>query len=664
MQELPSGTVTLLFADIEGSTALVRELGAARYAAVRSLYRRLMREAVVGHGGVEVDAEGDAFLGAFSTVREAIAGAADAQRRLRDGPVLVRMGVHTGDPLLVEGEYAGLDVHRAARIAAAGHGGQVLLSQSTRELLEPAADVRDLGRYRLKDLGEPVRLYQVGGAEFPPLRSLNSTNLPIQPTPLIGRERELEEVGRLLRTRRLVTLTGPGGSGKTRLALQLAADSVEDFPDGVVWIPLQSLSDPELVMPTITRAIGVGNALVDASSSRRMLLVLDNFEQLLPSAPKVRDLLTRLPDTKVLVTSREPLHLGGEHEYAVAPLSESDAVSLFTERARAVAPEFAADEVTVEICRRLDCLPLALELAAARVKALSTEELLRRLAKRLPVLTGGPRDAPERHRTLRATIAWSYELLTADEQDAFARLAVFTGGCTLAAAEEVCRTEMDTIAALVDKSLLRRSGDRYWMLELIAEYAGECLLETGERESLRERHAQYFLDQARSVEPLIRSPQAAALLDRLEQDHANLRAALAWLAGSPSDRPLRLAVWGLAARLHRLGDTALERRDFVEAARFYRESLEIGRHLDDELQTAYSLAGLAAVAAEQGSRGLASWLWGTVNGFELESGSRLHEAERARYQQHLGELESAPEFEEGRSITLAEAVEQALLRSE
>ncbi len=660
MQELPTGTVTLLFADIEGSTALLHELGPERYVEVLSGYRRLMREAIARHGGVEVDTEGDAFFGAFATVRAAIASAADAQRRLRDGPVAVRMGVHTGEPLLVDGEYAGIDVHRAARIAAAGHGGQVLLSQSTRELLEPSADVRELGRYRLKDIGESVRLYQFGGGEFPPLRSMASTDLPVQSTPLIGRERELEEVGRLLRSRRLVTLTGPGGSGKTRLALQLAADGAEDFPDGVVWIPLQALRDPELVLPTVAQAIGGGEALLDGAAARRMLLVLDNFEQLLPSAPKVGDLMTRLPRTTLLVTSREPLHLGGEHEYPVAPLSEPDAVALFTERARAVVQAFERDDATVEICRRLDCLPLALELAAARVKALSTEELLKRLATRLPILTGGPRDAPERHRTLRATIGWSYELLAPEEQDAFACLAVFIGGCTLEAAESVCRTDMDTIAALVDKSLLRRNGDRYSMLEVIREYAGERLEERGERESLRQRHAEYFLDQARSVEPLIRSPQAAALLDRLEQDHANLRAALAWLADAPSDRALRLAVWGLAARLHRFGDTALVRGDFVEAARLYRESLEIGLHLGEDLQAAYSLAGLAAVAAQQGMRALASRLWGCVTGFELASGARLQEAERARYQQLLGDVESAPDFEEGRAMTLAQAVEYAL----
>ena len=313
------------------------------------------------------------------------------------------MGLHTGEPLVVDGQYSGIDVHRAARIAAAGHGGQVLLSQSTRELIEDSVAVRDLGRHRLKDLGEPAHLYQLGDAEFPPLRTLDSTNLPVQPTPLIGRERELVEAGRLVRSHRLITLTGPGGSGKTRLALQLAAEAVEDFPDRVVWVPLQSVRDAELVQPTVLRALGRGN--------EDTLLVLDNFEQVLAAASKVADLLAQFPKLKLLVTSREALHIGAEHEYPVAPLHEREAVSLFIERATAAKPDFVEDEAVVEICRRLDCLPLALELAAARVKALSTEQLLSRLDRRLPMLTGGPRDAPERQQTLRATIAWSYDLL-------------------------------------------------------------------------------------------------------------------------------------------------------------------------------------------------------------------------------------------------------------
>jgi hypothetical protein len=316
------------------------------------------------------------------------------------------------------------------------------------------------------------------------------------------------------------------------------------------------------------------------------------------------------------------------------------------------------------ICRRLDCLPLALELAAARLKALSTEDLVRRLDRRLPLLTGGPRDAPERQRTLRATIAWSYDLLEPDERQAFARLGIFAGGCTLDAAEHVCEASLDAIAALVDKSLLRRDGRRYALLETIGEFALERLEESGELDELRRRHAEYYLDLARSVEGLIRTPRAAALLDRLEQDHENLRAALDWVAGATPDRALHLALWGLAGRLHGFGDAALDRRDPAGAARLYRESLEVGRPLRDDLQTAYCLAGLAAVAAQQGRRDVAALLWGFVRAGEESSGNRLHETERARYGRVLGELEqlsaTAADFALGRALTLDEAVELAL----
>ena len=656
MAELPAGTVTLLFADIERSTALLQQLGPEQYSAALAEYRRLMQDAVAAHEGADVGTEGDGFYAAFPTARQALASATAAQAALTGTSVSVRMGLHTGEPLLVDGQYSGIDVHRAARIAAAGHGGQVLLSQSTRELVEDTVTVRSLGRHRLKDLGEPVQLYQLGDTEFPALRSLNSTNLPTQPTPLIGRERELEEAGRLLRAHRLVTLTGPGGSGKTRLALQLAADAVEDFPDRVVWVPLQSVRDPELVQPTVAPTLGRG--------TEDTLLVLDNFEQVLAAAPKVADLLAQFPKLRLLVTSREALHIGAEREYHVAPLHEREAVALFTERATAVKPDFAEDEVVVEICRRLDCLPLALELAAARVKALSTEQLLSRLERRLPMLTGGPRDAPERQQTLRATIAWSYELLTPDEQRAFARLAVFAGGCTLEAAEEVCQASFDTIAALIDKSLLYREDDRYFMLETIAEYALERLEEDGELDEVRRRHAEHYLERARSVERLIRSPQAARAVDELERDHGNLRAALGWLSDETADQPLRLAVWGLAARLHGSGDLALDREDTSEAARLYRESLEIGLQLRDELQIAYCLAGLAAVDAHQGRLDQAARLWGSVIAFERASGTPLNDPERHRYERVLADVErkseTSAEFEQGLSMTLDEAVEYAL----
>jgi predicted ATPase len=481
---------------------------------------------------------------------------------------------------------------------------------------------------------------------------------------LIGRDRELKEAGELVRRQRLVTLTGPGGSGKTRLALQVAADAVEEFPEGVVWVPLQGLRDAELVLPTISRALAESESLGDRVVDRRVLLVLDNFEQLLDSVSRVGDLLAQLPQLTLLVTSREPLHLAAEHEYPVAPLREREALSLFIARATAAKPDFDDEGPVLEICRRLDCLPLALELAAARIKALSADELLERLDRRLPILTGGPRDAPERQRTLRATIAWSYELLTAEEKRVFARLAVFTGSSSLEAAEQVCQADLDTIAALIDKSLLGREGDRYFMLETIGEYALECLEKSGELEELQQRHAEYFLEQTRSIERLIRSPQAARVVDRLEQDYGNLRAVLRLFSDATPDQSLQLAMWGLAARLHGFGDEALDRRDVNEAARLYRESLEIGLQLKDDTQMAYCVAGLAAVCAERGRRNEATRLWASVIDFERTLGSPLHEPARRRYERVLAGLEpgseASTEAADGGAMRLEDAVDYAL----
>jgi predicted ATPase/class 3 adenylate cyclase len=658
--DLPTGTVTFLFTDVEGSTRLLQQLGPAKYAAALAEHRRALRDALARFGGVEVDAHGEEFFAAFSTAEGALAAAREVTEAFAASAIRVRVGIHTGEPLLTDEGYVGVDVHRAARIAGAGHGGQVLVSESTVAFVEEG--LRPLGEHRLRDLLEPIRLFQLGEGTFPPLAALAATNLPVQPTPFLGRERELAEVLALLGdpSVRLLTLTGTGGTGKTRLALQAAAEVAGEYADGVFWVPLQSVRDAEHVWPFVAQVVGANDDLAVRLRSRRALVLLDNFEQVIDAARHVADLVTRHSFLKVVVTSREPLHLAAEHEYAVPPLSEREAVALFAERARSVRPGFTEDEAVREVCRRLDCLPLALELAAARVKALSTDDLLRRLERRLPLLTGGPRDAPERQRTLRAAITWSYELLTPDEQRVFAALALFVGGCTLEAAEAVCQTDLDTIAALVDKSLLRREGERYSLLETIGEYAHERLEEGGGVEELRRRHAEYYLGLARSVEDLVRSPEAAALLDRLERDHDNLRAALAWLSGEP-DRALRLAVWGLAGRLHSFGDAALDRRDPAEAARLYRQSLEVGRRFGDDLQTTYCLAGLAAVSASQGRRELAAYLWGFVQAFEDAAGMPLNPTERSRYERELDQaLLSAPGFARGKSASLDEAVEHAL----
>jgi predicted ATPase len=543
--ELPTGTVTFLFTDIEGSTRLLRDLGDG-YAEVLAEHRRALRESWGRHDGVEVDTQGDAFFVAFARASDAVTAAAAAQAVLAGGPVRVRMGLHTGEPARSDEGYVGFDVHRAARIAAAGHGGQVLLSQTTADLA--GVDVRDLGLHRLKDLSAPERLFQLGTEDFPPLKTLHETNLPVPATPFLGRESEIEEIAALLGRRdvRLVTLTGPGGSGKTRLALQAAAAVADDYDGGVWWVPLASVADPALVETGAAQVLGSKDTLSVTVGDQRLLIVLDNFEHLLDAAAGVADTIRACRNLTVLVTSREPLHVDGEWEVAVDPLREREAVDLFVQRALAVSSDFAANGEVAEICRRLDCLPLAIELAAARVKALSPSMLLERLEQRLPLLAGGSRSAPDRQRTLSATIAWSHDLLPSSEQGLFARLAVFAGGCTLGAAEAICGADVDAVASLVDKSLLRRTGDRYWMLETIREFAAARLDELADAPSLRDRHAAWYVELAERARPELRAREARRWLERLDSEHANLRAALEHLLESGSaDEALRLsgAIW-------------------------------------------------------------------------------------------------------------------------
>jgi predicted ATPase/class 3 adenylate cyclase len=541
VRDLPTGTVTFLFTDIEGSTRLLHELG-DRYTDVLAEHRRALREAFARHGGAEVDTQGDAFFVAFADAREAVAAAASAQAALADGPVRVRMGVHTGEPIVWEEGYAGVDVHRAARICAAAHGGQVVLSERTRAQVD-GASLRDLGAHRLKDLSEPQQLYQLGEGEFPPLRTLHATNLPTQPNPLVGRERELAEAGELLRSHRLVTLTGPGGSGKTRLGLQIAADAIEDFPHGVFWVPLQATSDPALVVPTVEEKVGAPAGLAEFLGDKRVLLVVDNLEQVIEAAPALADVLGAASQTKLLVTSREPLRVRGEQRYPVEPLPEGDAVALFVERARAVDPAFEPGAAVAEICRRLDGLPLALELAAARVGVLRTNELLARLERALPVLTGGMRDAPARQRTLRATIEWSHDLLAEDERRLFRRLAAFAASFELGAVEPVCDADVDTFQSLLEKSLVRRwASGRFGMLETIAEYAEEQLEAAGDGDETKRRHAEHYLAVARAAN-LGPDDDGAQHEEVASREQANFRKALGWaVADGDAELGLRLAV--------------------------------------------------------------------------------------------------------------------------
>ena len=525
--DLPSGTVTFLFTDVEGSTKLLHELGADGYAEALAEHRRLIREACARHDGVEVDTQGDAFFVAFPTAPGALAAAGEMTEALAAGPIRIRIGLHTGTPLLTAEGYVGGDVHRAARIAASGHGGQVLVSAATAQLVE--IELRELGEHRFKDLGAPERVYQLGEGEFPALKSLYRTNLPVPATPFLGRERELGEVVGLLEGTRLLTLTGPGGTGKTRLAAQAAAMAGDAYPAGVWWVPLASLREPELVLETAAQVVGSQNGLAEHIADKEMLLLFDNFEQVVDAAGDVAGLLAACPNLDLLVTSREPLHVTGEQEYAVPPLVHQEGVGFFLAKARAVDPGFQADDAVSEICRRLDDLPLALELAAARVKALSPSQILERLEQRLRLLTGGARDLPERQRSLRGAIEWSYELLNEDEQRLFSRLSVFRGGCTLQAAEEICEADLDTLQSLVDKSLLRHTEERFWMLETIREYATERLEESGEADTLYVNQAQWLLALGESLEPFV--PVAKKWLDAVEPEHDNLRAALDRLPG-------------------------------------------------------------------------------------------------------------------------------------
>lgn len=529
--ELPRGTVTFVFSDVEGSTGLLQELGAEDYDRVLAKHRVVVREAVVAFGGFEVDTQGDAFFLAFPTATGAVAAAEEISARLeREAVIRLRIGIHTGTPLLTAEGYVGVDVHRAARIAACGHGGQVLISAPTAALVDRAR-LRDLGEHRLKDLSAPERIYQLGFGEFRPLRSLYRTNLPVMSTPFIGRERELAEVSGLIAHDevRLLTVTGPRGIGKTRLALQAAAAVTDMYPDGIWWVPLATVADPELLLAAVARAVGAeGESQLEAQiADKRMLLVIDNVEHLIAAASDLALLLSRCPRLVLLVTSREPLRVSGEQEYPLAGLDPGESRQFFLARARAVRPDLATGEEVAEICRKLDQMPLALELAAARVKVLSPSQILARLERRLPLLTGGARDLPERQRTLRATIAWSHELLTSEEQELFARLAIFPGGARLESAEQVAAASLDTLESLVDKSLVRHSGERFWMFETIREYALEQLKSRPEAAAVRERLALHFLQLAEESEPALTGSGQWKALEQLDDEFANIRASLA-----------------------------------------------------------------------------------------------------------------------------------------
>ena len=502
--DLPTGTVTFLFTDIQGSTSLLDELGAAAYADALATHRRVVRETSSPLGGVEVDTQGDAFFLAFGRAPDALRAAELITERLADGPIRLRIGVYTGTPLVTDEGYVGADVHRAARIAAAGHGGQVLVSASTAALA--GVPLRDLGEHRFKDLASPERIFQLGDETFPPLKSLYRSNLPVPATPFLGREPELAAVEALLRGpgARLVTLIGPGGTGKTRLALQAAAEVSDEYVDGVFWAALAPLRDATLVLPTLAGAVGVAehpnaapiNDLAEGLAGRRLLVFLDNAEHLMPAAADaIGEFVAACPTVTAIVTSRERLQLPGEQVYAVPPMSTLDGETLFRRRAAEAGVTVESSDVVRALCARLDDLPLALELAAARTVVFTPAQLLERVSHRLDLLRAG-RGVDARQATLRATIAWSHDLLDPDERALFRRMSIFVGGCSLELAEAVTGADADVLQSLLDKSLLRRTdaphGPRFWMLETIREFADERLDAAGESDEVTRRHVDHY----------------------------------------------------------------------------------------------------------------------------------------------------------------------------
>lgn len=697
LPDLPRGTVTLLFTDIEGSTRLLEQLGNG-YALVLAECRHLLRVAFQRWSGREVDTQGDGFFVAFARASDAITAAVDAQRVLASHSwpkglaVRIRMGLHTGEPSLTAEGYVGLDVHRAARIMSAGHGGQVLLSQTTCNLVEQdlpdEVRLRDLGEYRLKDLGRPRRLFQLVisdlPTDFPPLRTLDihPNNLPVQSTAFIGREQEVATVQQLLRRKdvRLLTLTGSGGMGKTRLGVQVAAELSDDFADGMFFVDLAPISDPALVVPTIAQTLGIretsGLALFDRLKEelqqKQLLLLLDNFEQVIVAATQVADLLVACPHLKVMVTSREVLHVRAEREFAVPPLalpdpkrlsdlaalSQSAAVMLFIQRAQAVKPNFQLTKANAssiaEICARLDGLPLAIELAAVRIKLLPPQALLARLDQGLVVLTSVSRDVPARQQTLRNTIEWSYLLLNAVEQRLFRRLSVFVGGCTLEAVEAISAAlpggadqMLEGAASLLDKSLLQQieqQGEepRLMMLETIREFGLESLSKNREMETVRRAHANYYLVVAEEAEPKLVSAEQEKWLDRLERENDNLRAALDWLIDhQEAEAFLRLggalepfwsardyenegrqylergltttATIAMSVRAKAIiaaGELALSQNDIDRGEELCGESLKLYRALGDNGGTARSLSQLGHAAGMKGRLAMARSLLG------------------------------------------------------
>ena len=693
--ELPTGTVTFLFTDIEGSTRLLHALGPDAYAVALAEHRRVLREAFAAQAGVEVDTQGDAFFVAFRTAAGAVTAAMAGRDALDGGPVSVRMGLHTGEPTVTSEGYVGVDVHRGARVAALAHGRQIVLTDATQALVdEPTIQ---LGAHRLKDFEGPVHLHQLGSDHFPPLRTPGAVALPTPATRFLGRERELFDAisAWLAHDPRVFTVVGPGGTGKTRFALELARLLAEDADGGTVFVPLAPVRDAGLLLSAIARDLGAAGddaaAIATRVGEKQTHVVLDNLEQLLPDAARpLADLTAAAPALRLVVTSREPLRIAGELQHDLPPMMEDDAVSLFLERAHAVRPDIEAAPAVHELVRRLDCLPLALELAAARTKLLSPGQLLERIGQRLDLLKGG-RDADERHATLRATIEWSHDLLDRAEKQLFARLAVFSGGCALEAAEQVCDAELDSLASLLDKSLLRRrtdpvGTDRYWMLETIREFAAERLTETREEDRLRGRQIDMLVDVAdRAGLGSVAAGGTRWQLHLIAPELDNIRVALAWAEDRDPVQGLRLATalesfWVVrdptegAAWLERLLAAAVDAPpdlranswralggtleifgSFDRAAPFYARSLGMFEELGDELAAADLRFRVAANLTNRGDVAEGARAMADALAEFRRLGHRIGEAQAVGYQGYIASRGSdlataADRFETGLAI--------------
>ncbi|HWH13611.1 MAG TPA: adenylate/guanylate cyclase domain-containing protein, partial [Miltoncostaeaceae bacterium] len=667
------GTVTFLFTDVEGSSRLVERLASA-WPPVLERHHALVGAAVEAHGGRVVNTEGDGTFAVFAEAPAAVAAAAAAQRALAaepwPAPLRVRMGLHTGEGVRGGRDYVGPDVHRAARVAEAGHGGQVLVSAATRARVDGHLPegllFEDLGEHGLRGLGTTERLAQLvipgSPTEFPALRTVRARPgvLPAQPTALMGRDREVHEVGTLLDRARLVTVTGPGGTGKTRLALAVAEAASVRSRDGAAFVALAPIQDAALVPGTVAEALGlrvpanapVLDTLVAHLAPQHVLLVLDNMEQIVEAAPAVQRIVAAGPGVRVLVTSRAPLRLTGEQEYPLdtleppAPgwdadpvaLAGNPAVALFTARARQVDPAFRLDASTAAavagICRAVDGLPLALELAASRLRLLSPASVLARLQRCLGFLTGGDRDRPGRQQTLRATIDWSHDLLDEDGRVLFRRLGVFAGTADLEALEEVCAPGLgadllDVLGGLVEQSLVRRADDpardRVRMLQVIREYALERLRDAGEHDAVAARHARWCRDLAAEAGARLTTGDQDLWLARLDREHDNMRAALRWCA-SGGDVLLGLEIAAGLWRYWQLHDHMHEGRGHLEAL------LALPAPEEAAAARAHALAALASVVYWQGDYDRAADLYGEVE-TAAESLGEDPAAVQARYGQ-------------------------------